>query len=36
MFEGSDVNIIFDNFLNTYLTIYCSSFIKKNHVYSQV
>ena len=29
IFQGSDVNIIFNNFLNTYLRIFCSSFIKK-------
>lgn len=32
IFEGSDVNIIFINFLNTYLRIFYSSLIKKkNH-----
>jgi hypothetical protein len=33
IFEGSDVNIILNNFLNTYLRIFYSSFIKKkNHI----
>ena len=38
IFEGSDVNIIFINFLNTYLRIFYSSLIKKkitgNHKYN--
>jgi hypothetical protein len=38
IFEGSDVNIILSNFLNTYLRTFYSSFIKKkitfNHKYN--
>jgi hypothetical protein len=33
IFEGSDINIILNNFLNSYLRIFYSSFIKKkNHI----
>jgi len=29
IFQGSDINIIFNNFLNIYLRVFYSSFIKK-------